>query len=162
MAEPEVIWQDGDKWRDLAGDIRAAGSATVVSLRATTRLLDVANGRQLRVPSSAAHVMDLDLQWVSLGNWAITPCGLAIDAAEYWAGGTPLRLVLAGLVPDWPSTEVGRSVLDALRAGREPVAPGHPEGPCDAAYCPNGPIEAWRRLRRANVQRQGREETGER
>ena len=161
MAEPEVIWRDGDQWRDLAGDVKAAGAATVVSLRATTRLVDVVGEHQLRVPSSTGHVMDLDGQWTSLGDWSLTPCGLVIDAAEHWAAGTPLRLVLAGLAPDWSSTEVGQAVLDALLAGKEPVAPGHPEGACGAAYCPNGPIEAWRRLRRADMQSQGREGTGE-
>ena len=155
MAEPEVIWSDGDPWRDLAPDVVAAGAATVISLRGTTRLVDVVQRRQFRVPLSGGHVMDFDAEWVSLGRWALTPCGLVISASEHWAAGSPVRLVLAGLVPRWYDTEVGATVLEAVRAGNEPSAPGHPDLDCGAAYRPNGPIEAWRRLRRAEQEAEG-------
>jgi hypothetical protein len=57
-------------------------------------------------------------------------------------------------VADWPGTEVGATVLEAVRAGLETSAPGHPDRDCGAAYCPNGAIEAWRRLRRAEEEGQ--------
>ena len=140
MAEPEVIWRDGDAWRDLAGDVRAAGAATVVSLQGTTRLVDVAGDRQLRLARPGGHRMDFDGEWVPLGHWALTPCGLVISASWHWAAGSPVRLVLAGLVEDWPGTELGATVLEAVRAGLEPSAPGHPDLDCGAPYCPNGPF----------------------
>ena len=160
MAEPVVIWQDGDEWRDLVPDVRAAGAVTTVSRRGTARYVDVTLGRQVRVPHPDGHMMGHDRMWVPLGYWELTPCGLVLEHADHWARGSPLRLVLAGLVWDWPSSAAGVAVWDAVRAGREPVAPGHPDQACGAAYCPLGEIEAWRAIRLAQLTEQGSDGAG--
>lgn len=138
VAQQKVIWQDGDPWRDLGLDVRAAGEATIISRHGATRFLDSELRRQCRHPGPSAHLMDFDAEWLPLGAWRLTPCGLSISHPDYWAQGTPLRLVLAGIVEDWASTEAGAVAWERVQDDIEPTAPGHPEEPCRAFWCARG------------------------
>jgi hypothetical protein len=59
--------------------------------------------------------------WVLLGYWELMPCGLVLEDAHHWARGTPLRLVLAGHVWDWPGSSAGAAVMggDPSRSHRD-------------------------------------------
>jgi len=126
MAKRDIIWKAGDAWRDLTDDVRAAGTATAISLHGTARYIDAEHGRQARFPTMKAGVFACDGHWLPLGDWSLTPCGLVTEAPDHWSRGTPLRLVLAGFVEGWASTPIGVETLAAVHASSEPTAPGHP------------------------------------
>ena len=144
MTHGDILWKDGDAWRDLTDEVSAAGAATAISLHGTARFIDVEHGRQARFSDLSAHDMDCDGEWLPLGDWSLSPCGFVTEAPDHWSRGTPLRLVLAGFVEDWAGTPIGTETLAAVQAGTEPAAPGHPAGPCDAYWCPLGPAVKWR------------------
>ena len=143
MATEDIIWKDGDAWRDLTDEVRAAGAATAISLHGTARFIDVEHGRQARFPTPKAGLFVCDSCWLPLGDWSLTPCGFVTEASDHWSRGTRLRLVLAGFVPYWAGTEAGAVMLAAVQAGTEPTAPGHPDGACGAYWCPLGRAAQW-------------------
>jgi hypothetical protein len=127
MAEPVTLWQQGDRWKDLAEILRAP--ATVVTASGTTRLIDVAAGWTTRLPYSAIDRLPGDGERVPITSVPVaTSCGLRIAGpAPCWT--TEVALVLADLVPAWQATGVEwppRGRWSAL---------GHPERPCGAAHC---------------------------
>lgn len=159
-----MIWRAGvDDWRDLSGEL-ACAPFTAVSRSGTARLIDRRWGSMrvnahLRLPLEGGHSMledgtrDLHGQlmgWGRLEEFRVTPCGITIvepgswiDAAGdvrgfgYWAKGTPLRVVLAGLVPQWHRTATGRAVIDEIVTGAPAGSvAGHPDRWCGALYCP--------------------------
>lgn len=132
----QVIWSDGQPWRHLTEDAVAVGQVTVVSTSGATRLLDIKGRRHGRLPMEGGHVMRFDGQWLPLNVFELTPCGLVLEESSYWARGTPVRLVLAGLVLDWTLSPLGRATVDAVIARRRPVSPNHPPEMCPALYCP--------------------------
>ena len=142
MAHGDIIWEDGDTWRDLTDDVRAIGVATVVSLHGATRFIEADRGRQVRVPGQVAHAADFDGRWLPLGDWQLTPCGAVTLHLDHWSCGTRLRLVLAGFVGDWADTKAGAATLAAIEAGAEPTAPGHPAGPCGSTPMLKPPCSA--------------------
>ena len=144
MASKGIIWEDGDTWRDLTDAVISAGTATAISLHGTARFIDAEHGRQARIRTLKAGVFSCDGEWLPLGNWSLSPCGFVTEAPGHWSRGTPLRLVLAGLVEDWAGTEAGAVALAAVQAGTEPAAPGHPAELCGAFWCPLGPAAQWR------------------
>lgn len=135
MSGAEVIWRDSDRWRRLTAEAEAAGGVSVVSRSGTLRLIDYQRRRHARVPLEGGHIMGFDSQWLPLGSVELTPCGIVLEERSYWARGTPVRLVLAGLVPAWIDAPAGRATVDAVLAGRPPTSPGHPSEPCGAFYC---------------------------
>ena len=133
MSEQKVIWRDGDRWRNLTGEAVAAGQVTVISESGATRLLDIEQKRHGRMAIEGGHSMRFDGVWRPMGSFELTPCGVVIEQSG--ARGTPVRLVLAGLVTDWLMTPLGSATVDAVIARRPPVSPRHPEAPCKALYC---------------------------
>ena len=133
-----ALWQDGDPWRDLTEDVDAAGAVTVVSQNGTARLVDTAERLQLRLALEGGHSMLGDAQWQPYRMLKLTPCGIVIHGDSYWARGTPLRLVLVGVLPRWMDSPHGRAAVEALIARRRPSSPNHPAKPCGAAYCEQG------------------------
>ena len=87
--------------------------------------------------------------WGRLDQFHLTPCGLtvvepgssitddgAIEGYGYWEKSTQIRLVLAGVVPDWPSTAPGRTTVEEIVTKKTfDHHPGHPDEPCGALYC---------------------------
>lgn len=131
-----VIWELGEEWRDLSGELFSRdAAATVVSVHGTARILS-RDGWQLRVPLEGGHRMRLDSVRQPLAAIDVaTPCGATTqDGQGGWHATTPLILVLHGAHPDWLRAGRGRDLLEiALRGRRE--APAHPPEPCGAAYC---------------------------
>ena len=143
MSPGRVIWCDGDRWRNLT-DEAAAGQVTVISTNGTTRFLDTQERRHGRMAIEGGHAMGSDGEWRPMESFDLTPCGVVIHGS---ALGTPLRLVLAGLVTGWMMTPLGQATVDAVIARRIPVSPGHPDAPCHALYCP----QRWARFKRPEI-----------
>jgi hypothetical protein len=125
-----VVWQVGDDWRPLSEELATADVVTVLSINGSCRLLDLAAGRQCRIP--IAHRMMGDLTWQPLAGVIATPCGLI--TATGGPGGyhttTRLRLVVAELEPDLAATPSGQAALAAPW-----TAPHHGPDPCSTPYC---------------------------
>lgn len=126
MAEPVTLWQQGDRWADLAEILRAP--ATVITVSGTTRLLDSAAGWTVRIPFSTDDRLPRDGQRVEVTSVPVaTACGLRIAGPDpFWT--TEVALVLADLVPDWQAAGV-------QWPQRRWTALGHPEHPCGAVHC---------------------------
>lgn len=131
----ELLWADGDLYRVLTDDIVAAGTATLVSRRGTARLIDVTRGLHCRLPLEGGNRLLFDQAWMSFTHLHVTPCGATLEDGRFWSKGTELRLVFAGLVTDWHTTEVGRAAIQALIDRQWPTSPGHPPEPCGALHC---------------------------
>jgi hypothetical protein len=130
----ELLWRDGDAWCDLTERVGVTGTATVVSRSGTAVLLDVGRRLYRRVPLEGGRRLPVDLVWLALGTFALTPCGLVIDG-ETWYRGTHVRLVLAGLHESWLHGDFGGELLRQVMARQAPYAPGHPSSTCRAHYC---------------------------
>lgn len=127
MAEILTLWQQGERWTDLAEMLRAP--ATVVTASGTTRLIDVAAGWTTRLPFSAIDRLPGDGQRLPITSVPVaTACGLRIAGpAPCWT--TEIALVLADLVPDWRAAGV------EWPPSTRWIAVGHPEHPCGAVHC---------------------------
>jgi hypothetical protein len=106
-----------------------------VSEHGTARILDISHDRHVRVSFVRCHAMELDGEWLDLGVWCLTPCGLVVEARDRWTRGTPLWLVAEGSALDWPAEPIGAEVVAAIEAQAQPFAPRHPDEPCAALYC---------------------------
>lgn len=135
-----VLWRPEDGWCDIAQLISDAGEATVVSKNGSARLFRFGphGAHHTRVPLEGGHVMAGDLYWRRLDVLIGGPCGLHLagPSLDHWAAGTPVRLILAGLWPQWATLPEARSTLEAVVQRAELPAPkGHPDDPCRALYC---------------------------
>lgn len=156
-----VIWRSGDRWRDLNAEVTDI-SFTAISRSGATRIVKRAgNGApglwHIRLPFEGGHRMLADGRrtrdgltgWGRLDQFHLTPCGLTVvepgsritddggvRGYGYWEKSTQLRLVLAGVVPDWPSTSPGRHTVEQIvnKATIDDYT-GHPDEPCGALYC---------------------------
>jgi hypothetical protein len=128
-----ILWADGDPWRDLTGEAAAAGALTVISEHGTARFIDFARHRHIREPLEGGKALLGDWVWLPFDYAEITPCGVVLARPEFW--GTPLRLVLGGIVDEWMDTEPGRAAVTASVSRRAPMSAGHPAEPCGARYC---------------------------
>lgn len=124
----DVLWQVGDRWRDLTEDLHQESQTTLLTYNGTVILFDA--GKQLRI--SSGHVMDGDERWRSLDTIGGTPCGIfttMIDGSAHCT--TRLRLMVRGLERDLANTDDGRAALSADWA-----APGHDPTRCRwTPYC---------------------------
>lgn len=137
-AEPTVIWELGDTWRDLREDVIASGSVTIVTEHCTTHLVDLAAGTTVRYPRSIGSVLPLDGEERTLCEIAVaTPCGLVTIASpsSQSQSSTHLVLVLAGRWPQWPQTPPGERVTTAHPTHEWEALAGHPTERCGALYC---------------------------
>jgi hypothetical protein len=130
----DIIWRDGDRWRDLTKSVTSRGAATVISSHGTAMLIDAAAGYYRRLPLEGGKRLPDDGTWLPLGSYSLTPCGLVVDG-DTWHRGTAVRLVLNGLAPTWARTNLGRAVLADVVERRVISIAGHPDDPCRAHYC---------------------------
>lgn len=136
MTEPTVLWRDGDPWADLTPELRDR-AVTVVSEHGTTRLIDLRPGESwhMRLPIDDQYPLYGDVERRRLDRALLTSCGVVLyeRSGVSWFG-TPVRLLLDGLYPDWADTAVGLDCLVRLGDDLEPLI-GHPSQRCPALYC---------------------------
>jgi len=147
--QARVIWSElTDQWRDLTDELKSAGETTVISRDGAARLLAWAPAEgpswHARVPLEGGKRMPFDqMPQRRLLDFEVTPCGTTVIEGDYWEQGTAVRLVLAGLHPEWlylMNDEVLETVARVLSHGALELPDGHPDEPCRARYC-------WQRLR---------------
>ena len=124
-----VVWRDRDQWRDLTGEVEAAGQVTMISENATARFIDFDRRRHIRRPLEGGNVLFGDGSWMPFQSASVTPCGVVLDHPQFLARSTRLRLVFAGLVDEWLSTPAGREVVASAVNKVPPVSPGIPTSP---------------------------------
>lgn len=131
----EVLWRDGDRWRDLTAAVWNAGRVTAVSENGTVTFISAYGRRYKRQPVEGGHVLHGDGTWSPFETFTATPCGIVFGWKFNLRCTTPLRFAVAGFVPAWPTTPLGHAALREVISGRPPTAAGHPAEPCPARYC---------------------------
>jgi hypothetical protein len=131
-----IVWRNGDEWRNFTPEL-CRGVHTIVTINGTSRILDIDNGTQRRVPLTDGHQMAGDGAVQSLGNvHAASPCGVyTTTVSGAWHATTPVVAVLAGDHPAWASGPDGQALLAEV-SERGHLAPQHPVDSCDLPYCP--------------------------
>lgn len=133
-----LLWQVGDRWRDLAAEVKEAQQATIVTLSGAARLVrwEEQGAWHMRVPVEGGNQMGLDGSWGRLDVLDVSPCGVRVSEPDHtWFTSTPVVLVLRGLYPRWVESEPGRRALQLVLARTLPAAPGHPDQRCTTGRC---------------------------
>lgn len=128
-----VLWRSGATWRPLLDDLyRCEQPVAIVTINHTTRLLDLARHRQVRIPRTDGHRIIRDHHWHHLERIELaTPCGIRTvgGSADDWHLTTPVLLV-AGINLDDPD-----ALDDVFPTSCDWTAPGHPDHSCGALHC---------------------------
>ena len=129
----EVLWQDGEGWRDLAPQVVEAQRVTVVTRSGTTHLLDLEDGTVTRIPSAGSSHLRMDGERFRIDSLvAATPCGLVIRLGQdRYRCTTGVHLLLEGHHRDWVG-DFGPSPGPQGAVGR---FSDHPPVACNALYC---------------------------